>query len=184
MKFEKIIAAVMTLALTTGTFGTAMTAASADVSDISTESDDGQQSYSINIADTGNADVTVVDSEGNQISSYTFGQLVNIMVWANEGHKVSKVIMKYDNGETKTSRTSSPVRGYTYTFRGITSNMTVTVVTVPDEPITPVNPINPPEPITPDPEPAPTWKKGDANCDGRVNAEDATAILKLLVGNP
>ncbi|MDE7400362.1 MAG: dockerin type I repeat-containing protein [Oscillospiraceae bacterium] len=36
---------------------------------------------------------------------------------------------------------------------------------------------------TPDPIPAPTWEKGDANCDGRVTAADATAVLKHLVGS-
>ncbi|MDE7400361.1 MAG: dockerin type I repeat-containing protein [Oscillospiraceae bacterium] len=35
---------------------------------------------------------------------------------------------------------------------------------------------------TPDPTPSPTWEKGDANCDGRVTAEDATAVLKHLAG--
>ena len=36
--------------------------------------------------------------------------------------------------------------------------------------------------LTDSPTPTPTWEKGDANCDGRVNAEDATAILKHTVG--
>ena len=41
----------------------------------------------------------------------------------------------------------------------------------------------PPE-STPTPDPTPTlnWKKGDANCDGKVTAEDATAVLKHLAG--
>ncbi|MBD5110968.1 MAG: hypothetical protein HDT42_00300 [Ruminococcaceae bacterium] len=43
------------------------------------------------------------------------------------------------------------------------------------------NPTPTPTP-TPEPTPTPTWKKGDANCDGRVNAEDATAVLKHLTG--
>ena len=48
----------------------------------------------------------------------------------------------------------------------------------PTEPTTPVTPTTPTEPTTP----TLSWKKGDANCDGRVNAEDATAILKHLTG--
>ncbi|MDE7400359.1 MAG: dockerin type I repeat-containing protein [Oscillospiraceae bacterium] len=35
---------------------------------------------------------------------------------------------------------------------------------------------------TPDPTPTLSWKKGDANCNGKVNAEDATAVLKHLAG--
>ena len=35
---------------------------------------------------------------------------------------------------------------------------------------------------TPDPTPTLSWKKGDANCDGKVTAEDATAVLKHLAG--
>ena len=47
----------------------------------------------------------------------------------------------------------------------------------------PVTPTPTPTPApAPTPTPTPTWKKGDANCDGKVNAEDATAVLKHLAG--
>ena len=51
----------------------------------------------------------------------------------------------------------------------------------PAEPATPVTPTTPTEPTTPS-TPTLSWKKGDANCDGKVNAEDATAVLKHLTG--
>ena len=176
MKFKKIIAAVMTLALTAGTFGTVMTAAAADVSDISTASDDGQQSYSINIASTGNADVKVVDFSGNQISSYKAGQNIKIVTNAHDGYKVYQIIVRYADGATRTSGGPDdpfgPTKNHTFSFGVRPSNMIITVITVPDNSTAP----------SPTPAPTPTWEKGDANCDGRVTAEDATAVLKHLAG--
>ena len=183
MKFKKIIAAVMTLALTTGTFGTAMTAAAADASGSRAESDDGQQSYSITIADTGNADVKVFDkSSGNQISSYKANQIIDIEAYAHDGDKVYQIIVKYDNGKTEIAggpdSPFGPVKNYGYVNSTRPSNMTITVITVPNNPTPTVTPTTPTEPTTP----TLSWKKGDANCDGKVTAEDATAVLKHLAG--
>ena len=49
-------------------------------------------------------------------------------------------------------------------------------------PDTKPDPITPTPTPTPDPTPTLSWKKGDANCDGKVTAEDATAVLKHLAG--
>ena len=56
-----------------------------------------------------------------------------------------------------------------------------TTPTTPTEPITPTTPTEPDTPTTPTEPIAPQYKKGDVNGDERVNAADATLILKHAV---
>ncbi len=111
------------------------------------------------------------------------GDLVTVTATPKEGYKVDNILVQYQNSQLWVS--GQPRYCKTDTIQG-QPNQTVYTFLMPANDIDirvnfAIDSTPAPTP-TPDPTPAPTWEKGDANCDGRVNAEDATAVLKHLAG--
>ncbi|MBD5111633.1 MAG: hypothetical protein HDT42_03755 [Ruminococcaceae bacterium] len=97
----------------------------------------------------------------------------------------AKIILEY-NGNKQTLASDITTQ-YTACFQMPDADVDVTAIwdyaPVPEPTPEPTpDPTPEPTPEQPPITPAPTWKKGDANCDGKVTAEDATAVLKHLAG--
>ena len=117
------------------------------------------------------------------------GDLITVTATPREGYKVGNVLVQYHNsqshtpGQPKYSQTVT-IPGQpnqtAYTFSMPSNDIDVCVNFVEDS-----TPAPTPTP-TPDPTPTPTptisTLKGDVNLDGRVNAADATLVLKHFAG--
>ena len=119
------------------------------------------------------------------------GEEIIVTVTPDAGCKIGSFSLYYNQGNGECFFHDSDITG-TYEKRFIMPSVNVQVgvrfdfinppTSKPDPTPTPTPDPTPTPTPTPDPTPTLSWKKGDANCDGKVTAADATAILKHLTG--
>ena len=164
MKFKGkkiIMAAALSAIVAAGSFGTAITASATDT-------------YSISIVKGYN-----IGAYGNITVSKTLdisaGESITVTVTPDDGSYIHYFVISndpfYETVMYELSNYSDTAVSYTFTMPANRVYVYAGFHALP---------MPTPEP-TPTPSPTPTWKKGDVNLDGYVNAEDATLVLKHTV---
>lgn len=178
MKFKgkkAIMAAVLSATVAASSFGTIMTAEAA-----------GTYAFQSGGIQTSNGSSGTVEftkrlniSAGEQVT-------VTVRPGNNSYIKYFGLLKESGTGEVYYEKTNLYDSQLLFSFNMPAYNLYYEAIfeLIPDDPDpTPDSPDPTPTPTpTPDPTPTPTWRRGDVNLDGYVNAKDATAVLKHVVG--
>ena len=175
-KKRKIIAAIMSSIIAISAFGTTASAQDTHIICCNSSSGPGEVSISHYQAAVGEKVTITATAIG--------GFVVNRFTLAYSGQKI---IDDAPNINSKTYTFDMPDTEVYYVVAFGVREPTPTTPTepetptIPTMPTTPTVPTTPTEPETPTAPITPQYKKGDVNGDGRVNAADATLILKHSV---